>query len=99
MFYRLMRNGASQRRKITTMSDAKIDTMGCPEFFVDASSIEITGTNVRLSFGVHRGDHVEGVFSMVMPAEVAMICSKVCQQVSQTVYTAIQIGEGKPVTH
>lgn len=68
---------------------SKIDTYGCPEFFADASAIEVVGSCVRLSFGVQRGEQVQGVFSMVMPVEVAMLCSKVCQQVSQAAFAAM----------
>lgn len=77
------------------MGSGTIDTYGCPEFFVDVSEIEVIGDNVRLSFGVRRGDRVQGQFSMVMPVEAAMICSRVCNQITQSAFNAIQMMEDR----
>lgn len=100
MFTHLMRNDASQCGKIKTMSDTRVDTFGCIEYFVDASSIEVIGANIRLRFGVRSGDQVQGLFSMVMTAEFAVACSKVCQQVSlEAAFHAMPGIDAKPIAH
>jgi hypothetical protein len=82
------------------MNDVKIDTYGCPEYFIDASAIEVMGANIRLSFGIHRGDQIQGVFSMVMTAEFAVACSKVCQQVSlEAAFRALGGSDARVIAH
>lgn len=70
----------------------KIDTYGCPEFFADASSIEVVGGNVRISFGIARSEgRIQGVFSLVMPIEAALMCSSICNQITQSAFNAMQM--------
>lgn len=77
-----------------------IDTYGCPEYFIDSSSIEVMGTNIRLSFGIRRGEQIQGVFSMVMTADFACACSQVCHQVSrEAAFQVLRLGDFKVIAH
>jgi len=66
------------------------DTFGLIEYFITDIRTEVIGNEVRIICGVRRCGTIHWLYSVVMPAESLLVCSKACGEAALEAFNGDQ---------